>query len=118
MRPIGDRARVVDVYGLFFGADSCTCSSNRLTAPMFATYLPVFVLAAIAIIVAAALFTLTTLAGPKNPTPEKLLPYESGFRDRGRAACPIEREVLFDRDSICDFRYRSGVSLPLGGALS
>lgn len=50
---------------------------------MFSEYLPVFMMVGVATIVALALFTITTLAGPKKPTPEKLLPYESGSNTQG-----------------------------------
>lgn len=51
--------------------------------PMFATYFPVFVLTGVATLVAALLFTITSLAGPKNLTPEKAIPYESGSETQG-----------------------------------
>lgn len=50
---------------------------------MFSEYLPVFMMVGVATIVALALFTITTLAGPKKTTPEKLLPYESGSNTQG-----------------------------------
>ena len=50
---------------------------------MFATYLPVFLLTGVATLVAALLFTITSLAGPKNMTPEKATPYESGSESEG-----------------------------------
>lgn len=43
-----------------------------------ATYVPLFILFITAAIVAVALFTMSSLIGPKNPTPEKLMPFESG----------------------------------------
>lgn len=50
---------------------------------MFAIYLPVFILTAVATVIALALFTITSLAGPKNMTPEKAIPYESGSETEG-----------------------------------
>ncbi|MCA9581383.1 MAG: NADH-quinone oxidoreductase subunit A [Myxococcales bacterium] len=50
---------------------------------MFAIYLPVFLLTAVACLVAFGMFTATSLAGPKNPTPEKMIPYESGSATEG-----------------------------------
>ena len=50
---------------------------------MFATYLPVFLMIGVAVAVALGMFLATTLAGPKNPTPEKMLPYESGSNTTG-----------------------------------
>src|SRR5262245_59846994 len=50
---------------------------------MFEVYLPVLLMLVIAVVIAVVLFTLTTVAGPKNPTPEKLIPYESGSATEG-----------------------------------
>ena len=50
---------------------------------MFAVYLPVLLMLAVAAIVPIAMFTLTTVLGPSNPTPEKMLPYESGSDTEG-----------------------------------
>ena len=50
---------------------------------MFGTYFPLFLLVLIATIVAVAMFTLATLLGPKKPSEEKSLPYESGSNTTG-----------------------------------
>ena len=50
---------------------------------MFTAYLPVFLMIGVAALVAFAVFGLTTALGPKNPTPEKLIPYESGSETTG-----------------------------------
>jgi NADH-quinone oxidoreductase subunit A len=50
---------------------------------MFAVYLPVFLMLLVASLVALGVFLATTLAGPSNPTPEKMLPYESGSETTG-----------------------------------
>lgn len=47
------------------------------------TYLPVFLMLAVAVIIAIVLFSLTSSAGPKKPTLEKMLPYESGSETTG-----------------------------------
>lgn len=52
---------------------------------MLSVYLPVFLMLAVAALVAILMFTLTSLLGPKKPTPEKLLPYESGSNTTGAA---------------------------------
>ena len=52
---------------------------------MFADYLPVFLLLAVAAAVALGMFTATSLAGPKKPTREKMIPYESGSETTGAA---------------------------------
>ena len=50
---------------------------------MFEVYLPVFLMLLIAVVVAAVLFTLTSVMGPSNPTEEKMIPYESGSESTG-----------------------------------
>ena len=50
---------------------------------MFAVYLPVFIMLGVATLVALGMFTATSLAGPKNMTPEKAIPYESGSETTG-----------------------------------
>lgn len=46
-------------------------------------YGPVFMIVAFALFVAVAMFTLASLLGPKNPTPEKSIPYECGSETTG-----------------------------------
>jgi NADH-quinone oxidoreductase subunit A len=46
-------------------------------------YGPIFAMIGFALVVAAAVFALATFLGPKNPTPEKLIPYESGSPSTG-----------------------------------
>jgi len=48
-----------------------------------ATYVPLFMLFAVAAVITVGMFTLTTLLGPKNPTPEKMIPYECGSESTG-----------------------------------
>lgn len=50
---------------------------------MFWAYLPVFMMLLVAVLVAVGMFTATSLAGPKNMTPEKAIPYESGSETTG-----------------------------------
>ena len=50
---------------------------------MFSEYLPVFMLVGVATAVALLLFTASTLAGPKKPSAEKDIPYESGSNTTG-----------------------------------
>ncbi|HEY6881964.1 MAG TPA: NADH-quinone oxidoreductase subunit A [Polyangiales bacterium] len=45
---------------------------------MVATYLPVFLMIAVGFGLAIFIFTATSLAGPKNMTPEKAQPFETG----------------------------------------
>ncbi|AUX39416.1 NADH dehydrogenase subunit A [Sorangium cellulosum] len=48
-----------------------------------ATYIPLFLLFLVAAVIALAMFTLTSLLGPKNPTAEKMIPYECGSDSTG-----------------------------------
>lgn len=50
---------------------------------MFSAYFPVFLMLGVAAIVAVSVFGLTTVLGPKNMTPEKAIPYESGSETTG-----------------------------------
>src|SRR5437588_1874796 len=43
--------------------------------------LPIFILVALAILFGAFIMVLTTILGPKKPTPEKLAPYECGLQE-------------------------------------
>lgn len=49
------------------------------------TYIPVLVMAGVAIILAGVLIGLSYLLGPKRPTPQKLAPYECGVTPIGSA---------------------------------
>ncbi len=48
-----------------------------------ATYIPLLLLFIIAAIITGAMFWLTSVLGPKNPTPEKMMPYECGSDSTG-----------------------------------
>lgn len=50
---------------------------------MFSAYFPVFLMLGVAAVVAVAVFGLTSVLGPKNMTPEKAIPYESGSETTG-----------------------------------
>ena len=47
------------------------------------TYIPLLLLFVIAAVIVGAMFTLTSVLGPKNPTPEKMMPYECGSESTG-----------------------------------
>ena len=47
------------------------------------SYLPLLLLFLVAGVVAVALFTLTSVLGPKNPTVEKMMPFECGSDSTG-----------------------------------
>jgi NADH-quinone oxidoreductase subunit A len=42
---------------------------------------PIFILVALAILFGALVMVLTSILGPKKPTPEKLAPYECGIQE-------------------------------------
>ncbi len=48
-----------------------------------ATYIPLLLLFLIAGVITVGLFVATSLLGPKNPTPEKEIPYECGSESTG-----------------------------------
>src|SRR3954468_24593475 len=48
-----------------------------------ATYVPLLLLFIVGAVITGALFTLSSLLGPKNPTPEKMTPYECGSESTG-----------------------------------
>lgn len=50
---------------------------------MFDLYLPMFAIFVVAATIAAAMFVLGQFVGKKNPTPEKMMPYECGNDSEG-----------------------------------
>jgi NADH-quinone oxidoreductase subunit A len=50
---------------------------------MMATYVPLLLLFIVAAAITGGMFTLATLLGPKNPTPEKMIPFECGSESTG-----------------------------------
>lgn len=50
---------------------------------MLASYLPLFMMLAVAAALALTFFGLTSVFGPRNPSKEKSLPYESGSESVG-----------------------------------
>jgi NADH-quinone oxidoreductase subunit A len=48
-----------------------------------AAYVPLFLLFAVAAVVTLAVYALATYIGPKNPTPEKMTPFECGNESTG-----------------------------------
>jgi len=48
-----------------------------------ATYIPLFLLFIVAAVITVGMFTLTSIFGPRNPTPEKMIPYECGSETTG-----------------------------------
>lgn len=50
---------------------------------MFEVYFPVFLMLAIAIAIPVLMFVLASTLGRKNPTPEKMIPFEAGSATTG-----------------------------------
>src|SRR5215510_3859755 len=48
-----------------------------------ANYVPLFILFGIAGVITVGMFALTSYLGPKNPTTEKMIPYECGSESTG-----------------------------------
>ena len=48
-----------------------------------ATYVPLLLLFLVGAVITGAFFTLSSVLGPKNPTPEKMMPYECGSDSTG-----------------------------------
>ena len=48
-----------------------------------AAYVPLLLLFSIAAVLAIGAFTAASLLGPKNPTPERMIPYECGSESSG-----------------------------------
>ena len=48
-----------------------------------ATYVPLLLLFIVGAVITGALFALSSLLGPKNPTPEKMMPFECGSDSTG-----------------------------------
>jgi NADH-quinone oxidoreductase subunit A len=48
-----------------------------------AAYVPLLLLFLLAGVITLGMFTATSLLGPKNPTPEKMIPYECGSESTG-----------------------------------
>ena len=58
-------------------------------------WLPILVMLFIGIGFAIASLGVSYLLSPKNPTPEKLTPYESGIFPRRRALTEISSQILY-----------------------
>ena len=71
-------------------------------------YGPVFMIVGFALFVAVLMFTLATMLGPKNPTPEKNIPYECGSESTGAETVKLSVKfyltailfVVFDIEAI------------------
>jgi NADH-quinone oxidoreductase subunit A len=53
----------------------------RKEGPRMGTPLPIFIMVTLAILFGILVMVLTTILGPKKPSPEKLAPYECGIQE-------------------------------------
>jgi NADH-quinone oxidoreductase subunit A len=82
---------------------------------MFETYLPVFLMVGVASLVALAMFTLTSLLGPKKPSPEKNLPYESGSNTMGASHLKLSVKFYLTAILFVVFDIEAVFLYPWGG---
>ncbi len=66
---------------------------NDASLSLTQAYGPIFMIVAFSLFIAVAMFTLASLLGPKNPTPEKAIPYECGSESTG--AQHVKQSVKF-----------------------
>ena len=77
------------------------------------SYLPIAILFVLAFCVCSGILILTTILGPKNPTPAKLKPYECGVLPEGSARTPFHNRfyviavlfLLFDVEAAFFFPW-------------
>ena len=50
---------------------------------MMESYVPLFLLFIVAAVITVAMFVLASILGPKNPTAERMIPYECGSESTG-----------------------------------
>lgn len=81
---------------------------------MFEVYFPAFLMVFVAVAIAGVMFTLASL-GPKNPTPEKMLPYEAGSPTTGAIGARLSVKfyltailfVVFDIEAVFLYPWAS-----------
>jgi NADH-quinone oxidoreductase subunit A len=82
---------------------------------MVQDYLPAFLMLAVAVIFATAIFTLTSSLGTKKMTPEKAIPYEAGSDTQGANQIRLSVKfyltailfVVFDIEAVFLFPWAS-----------
>jgi len=80
-------------------------------------YFFISVFAVVALVVVGALLALSTILGPRNPTPQKLIPYECGIipREEAKGRYPVRFAtiamlfIIFDIEEV--FMYPWAVAL-------
>ena len=80
-------------------------------------YLPILILLVIAAGFAVTNIGLSAVLGRRKSTTEKLMPYECGIDPVGSARERFFCKVLSYRNAFCHLRYRSRVSLSVGGSI-
>lgn len=82
---------------------------------MLEVYLPVLMMLAVAVAIPGLLFTLTSILGPRRPTAEKMIPYESGSETEGAAHVRLSVKfyltailfVVFDIEAVFMYPWAS-----------
>ena len=82
---------------------------------MLEVYLPALLMLIVGALLATLLFTLTSILGKKNMTPEKAIPYESGMETSGANAVKLSVKfyltailfVVFDIEAVFLFPWSS-----------
>ena len=103
--------------------DQSVAAQTAQAAPLLQTYIPVLVLAILAVGLAAVMTILSWVLGPRKPTPQKLAPYECGVVPVGsaRERFPIKFYliamlfIIFDIETV--FLYPWAVNYRASGGL-
>ena len=82
---------------------------------MVSVYLPVFLMILVALVLALVIFVATSLAGPKNMTAAKAVPYESGSETTGASHLKLSIKfyltailfVVFDIEAVFLYPWSS-----------
>lgn len=82
---------------------------------MLEVYLPVLLMLGIAVTIPLVMLILAMVVGPKKPTPEKMLPYESGSETEGAAHARLSVKfyltailfVVFDIEAVFMYPWAS-----------
>jgi NADH-quinone oxidoreductase subunit A len=82
---------------------------------MLEVYLPVLLMLGVAVSIPCLLFVLATIIGPRHPTPEKMIPYESGSESTGAAHVRLSVKfyltailfVVFDIEAVFMYPWAS-----------
>lgn len=98
-------------------------TTGQAVVSLLNSYIPVLVMGVFAVVLVAAFIVLNFYLGPKNPTPQKLMPYECGVTPIGsaRERFPIKFYliamlfIVFDIETV--FLYPWAVTFRNSGGL-